>query len=148
MTLELTQVAPQVKAMGQNLARHQTQRSDALAQAAAILQAVSADFTTLTDLIAQAEKVQQQQRFSWVGAAPTREPLAEPLPLPPGPERLTVIAAMAPKSTRTRTPSPSTISSIPGPLCTSTAPAKSRAPSTTARSFFTPRKICSMSRGG
>jgi hypothetical protein len=93
MTLELTQVAPQVKAMGQNLARHQTQRSDALAQAAAILQAVSADFTTLTDLIAQAEKVQQQQRFSWVGAAPTREPLAEPLPLPPGPERLTVIAS-------------------------------------------------------
>jgi hypothetical protein len=93
MTLELTQVAPQVKAMGQNLARHQTDRADALTQAIAILQAVSLDFTHLTDLIRQAEKVQQQQRFSWVGAAPTREPLAESYPLPPDTEPLTVIAS-------------------------------------------------------
>ncbi len=93
MTLELTQVAAQVKTMGRNLATQQQQRTEALAQASALLAEHSHNFTPLAERIQQAERVLQKLRFDWVGAAPTSEPLNHAGPLPPCPERLTVIAS-------------------------------------------------------
>ncbi|NJN94608.1 MAG: DNA double-strand break repair nuclease NurA [Anaerolineales bacterium] len=93
MTLELNQVAPQVKAMGQNLDRQITAHREAAAEARQILQQFSTEFTALADRITRAEKVQTKQRFDWVGAAPTSEALAQAYPLPPCPEQITVIAS-------------------------------------------------------
>jgi hypothetical protein len=93
MTLELNQVAAQVKTMGRSLAEQNATRSENAQTARVLLQRFSTDFTTLNDRIEQAEKAQQKLRFDWVGAAPTSEALAEPHPLPPCPERVTVIAS-------------------------------------------------------
>lgn len=93
MTLELNQVALQVKAMGRNLEKQITARQDTTQAAQALLEQFSTQFTALADRIARAEKVQQRQRFDWVGAAPTSEALAGAYPLPVCPERLTIIAS-------------------------------------------------------
>jgi len=93
MTLELNQVAPQVKAMGRSLAQHTASRHEALAQAQALLQTYAQEFDHLAQLVEQAEKAQERQRFDWVGAAPTTEALHQAYPLPPGPAQITVIAS-------------------------------------------------------
>jgi len=93
MTLELNQVAPQVKALGQSLTGQAHLRSEAKIKMQALLRDYSTAFTELHERVVRAEKVQQQQRFDWVGAAPTNEALAESYPLPPRPERATVIAS-------------------------------------------------------
>jgi hypothetical protein len=93
MTLELNQVAAQVKSMGQNLAEQQSRRDDALAVARALLTEHSRRFTPLAERIQQAEKVLQKLRFDWVGAAPTGEALDATYPLPECPPQLTVIAS-------------------------------------------------------
>jgi hypothetical protein len=59
----------------------------------ALLQQFSSEYTALTERIARAEKVQERQRFDWVGAAPTTEAMALAYPLPTCPERLTIIAS-------------------------------------------------------
>src|SRR5512134_3923107 len=93
MTLELNQVAPQVKAMGQSLDKQISARQEAAQAAQVLLQQISTEYTALADRIAQAEKIQAKQRFDWVGAAPTSEALAQAYPLPNCPERITVIAS-------------------------------------------------------
>lgn len=93
MTLELNQVAPQVKAMGRNLVEQQPLRDETLRQAQRLLTEYAAEFTTLDERITRAEQVQQTQRFGWVGATPTNEALSEAHPLPPCPEQVTVIAS-------------------------------------------------------
>ncbi len=93
MTLELYKVASQVKAMGHSLAEHSTLREQIISEARELLQAYSTDFAGLADRVDRAEKVQQQQRFEWVGAAPTAEALAQAYPLPPSSERLTIMAS-------------------------------------------------------
>jgi hypothetical protein len=93
MTLELNQVAPQVKAMGRSLAKQQPARAETIKFAQQLLQEFSLQFSDLHDRIKRAEHVQQSQRFGWVGAAPTQEALADAWPLPPCPEQVTVIAS-------------------------------------------------------
>ena len=93
MTLELNQVAQQVKAMGRSLAEQRPQLDENLQQAQTLLRQYSTRQSELHDRIQRAEKVQQSQRFDWVGAAPTQEALAEAYPLPSCPEQLTVIAS-------------------------------------------------------
>jgi hypothetical protein len=93
MTLELNQVAPQVRAMGQSLADQQPARDELQRRAYRLLREFSSNLAALDERIALAERVQQSQRFGWVGAAPGREPLAEARPLPDFPERVTVIAS-------------------------------------------------------
>jgi hypothetical protein len=93
MTLELNQVAPQVKAMGRSLAEQSPARNEAVQKARALLQQFSTEYTALNDRIELAESVQQKLRFDWVGAAPTTEALGETYPLPPCPARVTVIAS-------------------------------------------------------
>ena len=93
MTLELNQVASQIKTMGQNLAEQRPDRDSSLHQAQTLLRQFSTEFSALHDRIQRAEKVQQSQRFGWVGAAPSGEALAEAYPLPPCPERMTIIAS-------------------------------------------------------
>jgi hypothetical protein len=93
MTLELNQVAPQVKAMGRNLVEQQPLRDEILKQAQRLLREYATEFTALDERITRAEQVQQTQRFGWVGATPTNEALSEAHPLPPCPERVTVIAS-------------------------------------------------------
>jgi hypothetical protein len=92
MTLELNQVTPQIKAMGQSLAEQRPDRDQTLQQAQNLLRQFSTEFSALQERIARAEKV-QHQRFGWVGAAPTGEALGLAYPLPACPERLTVIAS-------------------------------------------------------
>lgn len=79
--------------MGQSLAHQRPLRTEALQQAQALLRQYSTEFTELEARVQRAEKVQQSQRFDWVGAAPAREALAEAYPLPPELEPLTVIAS-------------------------------------------------------
>jgi hypothetical protein len=93
MTLELNQVAPQVKAMGLSLDKQISARKEAAQEAQALLQQFSTEYTALTDRIARAEKIQAKQRFDWVGAAPTSEALAQAYPLPSCPDQVTVIAS-------------------------------------------------------
>ena len=93
MTLELNQVTPQVKAMGRSLQEQRPERDEALRRARSLLQRFSSEQSALHDRILRAEKVQQTQRFGWVGAAPTAEALDQGYPLPPDLERLTVIAS-------------------------------------------------------
>ena len=93
MTLELNQVAQQVKAMGRSLAEHRPHLDEELARAQSLLREFSTRPGELHDRIQRAERAQQSQRFDWVGAAPTQEPLAEVYSLPPCPEQLTVIAS-------------------------------------------------------
>ncbi len=93
MTLELNQVVPQVKAMGRSLAEQQPVRDEILEQALGLLQQFSRSYVELEKFIKRAEKVQQTQRFGWVGAASTSEAMDKSYPLPPCPERLTVIAS-------------------------------------------------------
>jgi hypothetical protein len=93
MTLELNQVAPQIKAMGQSLDQQMAHHQETVQTAQNLLQQFSTQFTALAERIERAEKVQARQRFDWVGAAPIGEALAESYPLPNGPHRLTVIAS-------------------------------------------------------
>jgi hypothetical protein len=93
MTLELNQVASQVKAMGRSLAEQNPLRDEAMQTARALLQQFSTEFTALDDRITLAEKVQHKLRFDWVGAAPLAEALGQAYPLPQGPDRTTVIAS-------------------------------------------------------
>lgn len=92
MTLELTQVAPQVKAMGQEMANRISGQDDLIEQARALLKAHATDFAELENRVGQAEKVQEGVRFSWLGAAPAGEPLDACFPPPPMPPQATVIA--------------------------------------------------------
>jgi hypothetical protein len=93
MTLELNQVALQVKAMGRSLAEQRPLRNEALQQAQTLLRQFSTEYTVLEERVRRAERALQTQRFDWVGAAPTTEALAQSYPLPAGPERMTVIAS-------------------------------------------------------
>jgi hypothetical protein len=93
MTLELHKVATQVREMGHSLAEQSTLRLEAIAEAQALLRQYSTAYTDLFDRISRAEKIQQKQRFDWVGAAPTAEALAEAHPLPDCPDQLTIIAS-------------------------------------------------------
>jgi hypothetical protein len=93
MTLELNQVAPQVKAMGRSLAEQSPRRDQAGQMAQALLQQFSTEFSALNHRIELAEKAQQKLRFDWVGAAPTTEALAKTYPLPSSTEPVTVIAS-------------------------------------------------------
>ncbi|MCB0191870.1 MAG: DNA double-strand break repair nuclease NurA [Anaerolineae bacterium] len=93
MTLELNQVAQQVKAMGRSLAEQRPQLDDNLQRAQTLLRQFSNQQSALHERIQRAEKAQQGQRFEWVGAAPTQEALAEVYSLPPCPQQLTVIAS-------------------------------------------------------
>jgi hypothetical protein len=93
MTLELNQVAVQVKAMGRSMAEQSTVRQEAVQKAQALLEQFSTEFTPLHDRIVLAEQALQRLRFDWVGAAPTNEALAQAFPQPECPERLTVIAS-------------------------------------------------------
>ncbi len=93
MTLELNQVAPQVKAMGQSLVDQQPSRTEALQKAQTLLKQYATRFDELEARLKQAEKVQQSLRFDWVGAAPTGEALTKAHPLPACPDQLTVIAS-------------------------------------------------------
>lgn len=79
--------------MGQSLAQQGKERNKAVEEARLLLQQFSTDQTALHERVELAERVQQKLRFDWVGAAPTNEALAEAYPLPPGPERVTVIAS-------------------------------------------------------
>ncbi|MDM8528003.1 DNA double-strand break repair nuclease NurA [Anaerolineales bacterium HSG24] len=92
MTLALNEISPQVRAMGSSLQGHLARRDEAKATILALLQEYSTAYSNLNDRVARAAQVQQQQRFDWVGAAPTNEPLAEAIPLPP-PCDITVIAS-------------------------------------------------------
>ncbi len=93
MTLEFSQVAPQLQAMGQNLAQRTKIEAPLLAQAKELLHTHSTAFANLNAAVTHAEKVQQSVRFSWLGAAPANEPLAEYHAPPPMPARATVIAS-------------------------------------------------------
>lgn len=93
MTLELNEIAPQVRAMGQTLKNQTDHRQEGQQQIAILLHEFSTAYTTLEDRVRQAEKVQQQQRFDWLGAAPTNEPLAQSYPLPRQLDKVTVIAS-------------------------------------------------------
>ena len=81
MTLELNQVAAQVRAMGQNLADQMPKRDEAGQAARELLQQFSTQFDALHERIRRAGQV-QQLRFDWVGAVPTTDPLDARIPLP------------------------------------------------------------------
>ncbi|MFQ5578763.1 MAG: DNA double-strand break repair nuclease NurA, partial [Anaerolineae bacterium] len=94
MTLELNQLTPQVKAMGQSVAGQSTDRRAALQQAKALLKQHSTELAEREARVTQAEKAQTGGRFNWLGAAPAGEPLAGYHPPPPPPlTNATVIAA-------------------------------------------------------
>lgn len=93
MTLELSQVAPQVRAMGQALDQQAHNRQALTQQAYDLLQEFSTAYAALEERIHQANQIQPSQRFDWIGAAPAQEPLAEAYALPTCPEPLTVIAS-------------------------------------------------------
>src|SRR5262245_20738056 len=93
MTLELNQVAQQVKAMGQSLAQQKPIRDEALKRAGELLQEFSTAYAALEERVYQADRVPQSQRFGWVGAAPAQEALGYAYPLPACPEQVTVIAS-------------------------------------------------------
>jgi hypothetical protein len=93
VTLELSQIAPQVKAMGQNMANQAQTKSEILQQAKELLQTYSTAFGQLEERVAQAEKIQEGVRFSWLGAAPAGEPLAEYHTPPAAPAKVTVMAS-------------------------------------------------------
>lgn len=89
MTLELNRVAAQVKAMGRSLPKQSAARRETIEQARKLLERFSTEQTALLERISRAE--QAQQRSGWSGAVPHTEPLAPAYPLPPCPERVTVI---------------------------------------------------------
>lgn len=93
MTLELNQIAPQVKAMGQSLEKQIKDRQEAVQEARAILQEFSTQPEALHSRIAKAERAQKRQRFDWIGATPTTEALAQVHPIPPIPPLATIIAS-------------------------------------------------------
>ncbi|MGD9369733.1 MAG: DNA double-strand break repair nuclease NurA, partial [Desulfobacteraceae bacterium] len=93
MTLELNQVASQVKAMGRSLAEQSPLRDEAVQTTRTLLQQFSTEFTALDDRIIMAEKVMREFRFGWVGAAPLAEALGQAYPLPQGPDQIIVIAS-------------------------------------------------------
>jgi hypothetical protein len=93
MTLELKQVARQVKTMGAALSAQKPTRDQAVNKALELLEKFSTDFSGLAERLARAEKIKQNDRFGWVGAAPAGEPLAQAYPLPACPNRMAVIAA-------------------------------------------------------
>lgn len=92
MTLELHEVAAQVKAMGQSIADQGPKRDEIGRIARELLKQFSTEFDALNDRIQRAGRV-QQLRFDWVGAAPTDEPLDATFPLPTCPEQFTIIAS-------------------------------------------------------
>jgi len=93
MTLELNQVASQVKAMGRSMKEQKPIRDEAVQQARTLLQDYSTQFEQLQARVQRAEIALQTQRFDWVGAAPVNEALAEAYPLPPSHKQVTVIAS-------------------------------------------------------
>ncbi len=93
MSLELNQIASQVKAMGRSLSGQTVQRDEAKQHMQELLHRFSTAYIDLANRIVRAEEVQKKQRFDWTGAAPTTEALAETHSLPAKPERVTVIAS-------------------------------------------------------
>jgi hypothetical protein len=93
MSLELNQVAQQVKAMGHSLAQQKDQKIELLQRAHELLASAVEQQSDLPEYIRQAEKVAEKLRFDWVGAAPTGEPLSQTFSLPECPAQLTVIAS-------------------------------------------------------
>ncbi|MDM8519355.1 DNA double-strand break repair nuclease NurA [Anaerolineales bacterium HSG6] len=93
MTLALNEISPQVRAMGSSLQSHLARRDEAKATLLALLKEYSTAYSALNDRVVRAAQVQQQQRFDWVGAAPTNEPLAEAISLPASVKTITVIAS-------------------------------------------------------
>ncbi len=93
MTLELRQIAPQVRAMGDNIANQSEARQELIRQAKALLIKHATSFDELDERVAKAEKIQEALRFSWLGAAPAGEDLSEYHAPPAPPPRATIIAS-------------------------------------------------------
>lgn len=93
MTLALNQISDQVTAMGRQMADERNDTEKKQRALKAILETVSNDPDMLREKIARAEAVLESVRFSWVGAAPAGEALAEHHPPPEPPEQITVIAS-------------------------------------------------------
>ena len=93
MSLELNQVAQQVRAMGHSLAQQKSQNKELLLRAHELLEAAAEQQSDLAEYIQRAEKVAEKLRFDWVGAAPTGESLKQSFSLPECPAQLTVIAS-------------------------------------------------------
>lgn len=93
MTLELNQIATQVKAMGESLDNQAKIKYTLTQQVKALLKAHATAFAELEERVNRAEQVQEAARFSWLGAAPAGEPLDRYHPAPTGPEEVTVLAS-------------------------------------------------------
>jgi len=93
MTLELSELIPQVKAMGHNLTGQIALKAENEARLLTLLHDFSTAYSELHNRVLRAEQVQQQQRFEWVGATPVHEPLAQAYPLPKSVHQVTVIAS-------------------------------------------------------
>lgn len=93
MTLELNQLTNQVSEMGKNINSQLAEKRALIEQAKALLQQYATEFDALHARIQKAETVQEAVRFSWLGAAPTSEPLDHYLDAPDGPEQVVVMAS-------------------------------------------------------
>lgn len=95
MTLELNNVARQIKTLSASWSAQQPERDRVLEQAQTLLKTFSEAYSDLSERVARAEAVKQHDRFGWIGAAPTREPMAQAYPCPPHllEQPLTVIAS-------------------------------------------------------
>ncbi len=93
MTLELAQVATQVRAMGQEANRQAQVGQTLLARAQRLLKEHGNALAELEARVRRAEEVSERVRFSWVGAAPAGERLDEWHPPPPPLPQATVIAS-------------------------------------------------------
>lgn len=93
MTLELKQIAPQVKTMGETLDQQARSKHTLAQQVKALLKEHATAFAALEERVRRAEQVQEAARFSWLGAAPAGEPLDQYYPPPAGPEAVTILAS-------------------------------------------------------
>ncbi|MFQ5614000.1 MAG: DNA double-strand break repair nuclease NurA [Anaerolineae bacterium] len=93
MTLELNQIAPQLEAMEQHRAGQMDRHQQTLQAARACLHQFATDSEALQAKVNTAREIAEAQRFGWLGASPTAEPLDARHPLPDCPERLTVIGS-------------------------------------------------------
>ncbi|MEM7029966.1 MAG: DNA double-strand break repair nuclease NurA [Chloroflexota bacterium] len=93
MTLEINQLTPQINQMGKTIHNQRAEKQVRIAEAKALLNQYATEFDALEARISKAEVVQEAVRFSWLGAAPTDEPLNTYIDAPDGPEAVTIIAS-------------------------------------------------------
>ncbi len=86
MTLELNRVLPQLDAMGKELIKREKGHSRIAEEAASLLERFSDDYARLADL---AERAREQD---WQAAIPLDEPLRLTKPVPPHPDRVSIVA--------------------------------------------------------